>query len=422
MQTINQKEIPLSSFFVISLTLFFSITGFVIKNTTILFDENILRAIILGLLIVIYHGFISFGFPMAFEKKWKIRSLFQSSFMTALFFYPIILLPCFSFFFSNELLRSVVLCLGILIWSIYLTVETKNTNRKSSILDFISSLWLVSGLMITLGLKYYDYAKYTITAITTVSTFLDCRYLLTILVLIIFIGQSISDSFSLRLPDIFQIKPFKIVIPEKLSKTFLNVLLYPFVIVPNIVLFLIFSVINILWNILSVISIYSWRFCSNLLTWMYKYFVSEFFLRRLGYSIIIVLIIISSDLISKSTLPIIEYVRSDIDIFDFSLISSILSKVIYLFLTTSMIFLILKYLEIGFDSLLIQLQLKLTYFILYLVIISLTGWVYFLIEKLNILNEYAFPQIGTITVFVTVFIGIITAWFLIAAILKKNLT
>ncbi len=418
----TEQKLPFNAFFIVLLIIVFSIIGIIVRNISIAESivhgfyitdcDKIVSVVILGLIIFIFLGFLSFAFPL------ETDSILISSLINSAFYLPTVILPCFYLFSNNELAQSVTLCLSILIWSILIF---NKTSESENLIDFISSLWLVSGVFVTLGLVYFDYAKYSISVITSFSNYFDIRYILTALIAVIVLARAISETFSRELPEIIQIKPLKIIIPKSLEDSSIISILYSFVYVPNILMLIIFTISNILWNVLATISVITWRFCVNLIVKVYEYFSAKAFWQRMGFVSIIASLLFISEMLKKLNYSIIDYIKHDYSIFEFHSLNSISLLFGGLFVLTTLIFVILYFLEFELDGITFQLRLKLTYFFLLLMIFCASGWFLFFLRKISILKSYDIPNIGTITVLVSAFTFIIITVFSVISLIKNRL-
>lgn len=334
------------------------------------------------------------------------------------YFSAISLIPC-KLLWDHSLSMVIVFFSTILIWSIVVCVLT---SERNVFVNFIASFWLVSGILITIGLSVCDFSYYPIKYFYSIcNNFLfevfphyfdkdkflsydvkrifDIRMLFSFLMAFIFIIQAVhSVSSNRKLPAIPMIYPVKISLPEFLKAGFIRSILSSAIYLPNILISIVVRLLNIVWSIVAVMSILCYYFIEELLIKLKEFFFSQSFLIKLGCLICLACFVFISSTWELESEGIIEYVRSKSLGSDIQMITSefgVLLAIQIVFMLVA-IFSIYKIVSVYVsvckkESFLMN---KIVYVVYLFSIFGIVGWMIYFLKVLGNFENYGFSSGG----------------------------
>ena len=420
---VSGKRIPFGSVFIVFLVLLFSSVAILNKNQ-ILGEYNLAFIVIFSCVVFFFVTFLSFGFPLQKVKNdgLEIMQILKSSFLLGLFTLPLLLMNSSKHLISaNGKINTILLAFSIVVWTIeiFRWKTEQEWGEINKFGEFLTTFWLVSGLLITIGLNFYEYAVYPITLLTNVHSYLDIRLLVSAIFSVYIVSIALKEAFSEDLPDVEHIIAPQITLSKSINDEWISSVVVPFTIVTNILFKIIFAIIDVIWTILAYASIIIWRICSIFFISLYELFLKRSFVEKIAFCLVIVLLLFSSKILTELSYQILMYVNTDSGIWDISIVKTMALNILFLLGITFLSLACMKFLYKEIASFQFQLQVKMTYMFLMLTILCLTGWFLQLLRNIRLLQGFEFPNVGFITISMTIFISIVLVSYVVSQGIKK---
>jgi hypothetical protein len=242
--------------------------------------------------------------------------------------------------FFDETLRCYLLCspiaamvltqspvlfwiaLGItVIWGV---IESLNADRfgqsdwEKALLG-VYTAWIVASSVITLGsTSFLPYSRSAL-ALSDIHLILDARILLTALLFLLLLGDSMVTAFNEGMPDIRALPDIRISEITSGYDPLILSILQPVVVILNVILLVIHKVTNVVWHLIALLAVYLYRTGVNLA----GHTIDLLSKTRIWLSILRVIIsfsvmVLFTTMVMAFSPDIVEYIRSNTSLFSIS--------------------------------------------------------------------------------------------------------
>jgi hypothetical protein len=120
--------------------------------------------------------------------------------------------------------------------------------------------WIISGIFVTMWHFIFLPHSGAVLEVSWISFYVDVRYLITGLLLVIFVGEAIVETYYYGTPEIPSLPKFKIPRNENNVNSQINAIIEPFIIVINAILSAVQIIANVIWLIIAMVFLYLFLF------------------------------------------------------------------------------------------------------------------------------------------------------------------
>lgn len=397
----NSQKLKINSpkygpFSIFLIALLFSCIALIDRNY-ILWRYNLPFFITYSIVFITFIRCFTFGFPVVrgLNDKISYDNVMENTLNICIWVLPLVLLNSRFFIgFYDEIFNLIFLISSILIWTILMFNLSSN---ERNFVDFLICLWLVSGVIIYLGLNLFEFAMYQKVLLLSINIYLDIRYVLTFVLILYVIIKSVSSGFSMYINPVTHIgyQPLSINGLQNVDND--AFFMVPLLIVFNMFLRYTIVIVDFLWVVFYYVFNYIVNVCISFYNLIVNLFFSKVFYSRIKLSLLIFFCLLSAPLLTNISYQIVNYLNCDNINLSLSLLVPISLNILFLITILLVSLQVLSLCGMEIISFQFQFQCRIIFILIYITIFGIVGLIMAAASWFSFPDYIVIPRLGAVT-------------------------